>query len=117
MNLDGFLLCVVTVHGTWVSGRKLEHGVSVELKEGDSFQLGVSSRIYHLHFVSKFDADALKVPFYFNFMLFFTYYYTVLAFDFFISFVFLLLFIYLIFISCKCSFFLFIVLVLCSEFY
>ncbi|GAU15924.1 hypothetical protein TSUD_41470, partial [Trifolium subterraneum] len=47
-------------HGTWVSGRKLEHGVSVELKEGDSFQLGVSSRIYLLHFVSKFDADALK---------------------------------------------------------
>jgi hypothetical protein len=67
MNLDEFLLCVVTVHGTWVSGRKLEHGVSVELKEGDSFQLGVSSRIYHLHFVSKFDADALKVLFLFQF--------------------------------------------------
>ncbi|KAK2457754.1 forkhead-associated (FHA) domain-containing protein [Trifolium repens] len=55
------LLDLSSVHGTWVSGRKLEHGVSVELKEGDSFQLGVSSRIYHLHFVSKFDADALKI--------------------------------------------------------
>ncbi|XP_045826958.1 FHA domain-containing protein PS1 isoform X1 [Trifolium pratense] len=54
------LLDLSSVHGTWVSGRKLEHGVSVELKEGDSFQLGVSSRIYLLHFVSKFDADALN---------------------------------------------------------
>ncbi|PNX82328.1 parallel spindle, partial [Trifolium pratense] len=27
------LLDLSSVHGTWVSGRKLEHGVSVELKE------------------------------------------------------------------------------------
>ncbi|KAI5399948.1 FHA domain-containing protein PS1 [Lathyrus oleraceus] len=54
------LLDVSSVHGTWVSGRKLERGVSVELKGGDSFRLGVSSRIYLLRFVSQFDANALK---------------------------------------------------------
>lgn len=49
-------------------GRKLEHGVSVDLKEGDSFQLGSSSRVYLLQFVSQFDdVDALKVPFLFQF--------------------------------------------------
>lgn len=43
-------------------GRKLDHGVSVDLKEGDSFQLGSSSRVYLLQFVSQFDdVDALKV--------------------------------------------------------
>lgn len=66
-NLNGLLLFVVTVHGTWVSGRKLERGVSVELKGGDSFRLGVSSRIYLLRFVSQFDANALKVPYLFQF--------------------------------------------------
>ncbi|XP_058769983.1 FHA domain-containing protein PS1 [Vicia villosa] len=54
------LLDISSVHGTWVSGRKLEHGVSVELKGGDSFRLGVSSRVYLLRFVSQFDANALK---------------------------------------------------------
>ncbi|CAK8573239.1 unnamed protein product [Lathyrus sativus] len=54
------LLDVSSVHGTWVSGRELERGVSVELKGGDSFRLGVSSRVYLLRFVSQFDANALK---------------------------------------------------------
>ncbi|RHN81552.1 putative peptidylprolyl isomerase [Medicago truncatula] len=55
------LLDLSSVHGTWVCGRKLEHGVSVDLKEGDTFQLGSSSRVYLLQFVSQFDdVDALK---------------------------------------------------------
>lgn len=58
---------MVTVHGTWVSGRRLELGVSVELKGGGSFRLGASSRVYLLRFVSQFDANALKVPFLFQF--------------------------------------------------
>ena len=36
------------MHGTWVRGRKLEPGVSVELKEGDTFTVGISTRIYRL---------------------------------------------------------------------
>jgi len=63
-----FFIVRGTVHGTWVCGRKLDHGVSVDLKEGDSFQLGSSSRVYLLQFVSQFDdVDALKVPFLFQF--------------------------------------------------
>ncbi|CAI8604237.1 unnamed protein product [Vicia faba] len=54
------LLDISSVHGTWVSGRKLESGVSVELKGGDSFRLGASSRVYLLRFVSQFDANAIK---------------------------------------------------------
>lgn len=36
--------------------RKLEPGVSVDLKEGDTFTIGVSTRLYRLRFVSQFDA-------------------------------------------------------------
>jgi len=42
---------VRTVHGTWVRGMKLEPGVSVELKEGDTFTVGVSTRLYRLSWV------------------------------------------------------------------
>ncbi|KAM3360905.1 FHA domain-containing protein PS1 [Capsicum galapagoense] len=40
-----------SVHGTWISGKKIESGVKVELKEGDRMQLGGSSRVYGLHWV------------------------------------------------------------------
>lgn len=46
----GLILCG-TVHGTWVCGRKLEAGVSVELKEGDTFMVGISTRVYRLSWV------------------------------------------------------------------
>lgn len=49
---------MVAVHGTWIGGKKLEPGVSVDLKEGDSFTIGISSRVYLLRFVKE-----LKVPF------------------------------------------------------
>ncbi|GLT75720.1 hypothetical protein SLA2020_474200 [Shorea laevis] len=34
-----------SVHGTWVSGKKAEPGVRVELKEGDTVRVGGSSRV------------------------------------------------------------------------
>ncbi|XP_028182419.1 uncharacterized protein LOC114369388 isoform X3 [Glycine soja] len=42
------LVDLASVQGTWVRGRKLEPGVSVELKEGDTFTVGISTRIYRL---------------------------------------------------------------------
>ncbi|CAJ1976814.1 unnamed protein product [Sphenostylis stenocarpa] len=45
------LVDLASVHGTRVLGRKLEPGASVELKEGDTFTVGVSSRLYRLSWV------------------------------------------------------------------
>ncbi|XP_060198218.1 FHA domain-containing protein PS1-like [Lycium barbarum] len=52
-----------SVHGTWISGKKLESGVRVELKEGDRMQLGGSSRVYRLHWVPISHAYDLENPF------------------------------------------------------
>ncbi|GLT68074.1 hypothetical protein SLA2020_403350 [Shorea laevis] len=40
-----------SVHGTWVSEKKIESGVPVEMKEGDSIRVGGSTRIYRLHWI------------------------------------------------------------------
>ncbi|KAF5189325.1 Fha domain-containing protein ps1 [Thalictrum thalictroides] len=40
-----------SAHGTWVSDRKIEPQVSVELSEGDSLRLGASTRSYRLHWI------------------------------------------------------------------
>ncbi|KAK7279705.1 hypothetical protein RJT34_24762 [Clitoria ternatea] len=45
------LLDLSSVHGTWVCGRKLQPNVRVDLKEGDTFTLGVSTRLYRLNWV------------------------------------------------------------------
>ncbi|XP_027367744.1 FHA domain-containing protein PS1-like isoform X2 [Abrus precatorius] len=50
-----------SVHGTWACGRKLEPGVSVELKEGDTFTVGVSTRVYRLSWVPLAQLDNLEV--------------------------------------------------------
>ncbi|MCD7454157.1 hypothetical protein HAX54_023697 [Datura stramonium] len=52
-----------SVHGTWISGKKIESGVKVELKEGDRMQLGGSSRVYRLHWVPISHAYDLEYPF------------------------------------------------------
>ncbi|KAK4352668.1 hypothetical protein RND71_028186 [Anisodus tanguticus] len=52
-----------SVHGTWISGKKIESGVRVELKEGDRMQLGGSSRVYRLHWVPISHAYDLENPF------------------------------------------------------
>ncbi|GLU16411.1 hypothetical protein SLE2022_328460 [Rubroshorea leprosula] len=40
-----------SVHGTWVSEKKIEPGVPVELNEGDTLRVGGSTRIYRLHWI------------------------------------------------------------------
>ncbi|XP_076931684.1 FHA domain-containing protein PS1-like [Bidens hawaiensis] len=54
-----------SVHGTWVSGRKIKPRVHVKLKEGDTMRLGASSRVYELHWVPRsqaYDVDEQFVP-------------------------------------------------------
>ncbi|KAK9066676.1 hypothetical protein SSX86_013999 [Deinandra increscens subsp. villosa] len=52
-----------SVHGTWVSGRRIEPGVHVVLKEGDTVKIGGSSRVYELHWVPLTQAyDGQFVP-------------------------------------------------------
>ncbi|MQL72771.1 hypothetical protein Taro_005101 [Colocasia esculenta] len=49
-----------SVHGTWVSGNKIEPRIPVDLAEGDMVRLGASTRVYELHWVpvsSAFDWD------------------------------------------------------------
>ncbi|CAN6686298.1 unnamed protein product [Malus baccata var. baccata] len=55
-----------SVHGTWVSDKKIEPGVRVELSEGDRLQLGGSSRVYSLHWIPMsraYDSETPFVPF------------------------------------------------------
>ncbi|KAA8546331.1 hypothetical protein F0562_002930 [Nyssa sinensis] len=52
-----------SVHGTWVLEKKIEPGVRVQLNEGDSIQLGGSSRVYRLHWVPLSRAYDLDSPF------------------------------------------------------
>lgn len=39
------------MHGTWVSGKRIETGDRVEMMEGDTLRVGGSSRVYRLHWV------------------------------------------------------------------
>ncbi|XP_016478195.1 FHA domain-containing protein PS1-like [Nicotiana tabacum] len=52
-----------SVHGTWISGNKIEPEVRVDLKEGDKMQLGGSSREYRLHWIPFSRAYDLGNPF------------------------------------------------------
>ncbi|KAK7271024.1 hypothetical protein RJT34_26604 [Clitoria ternatea] len=57
------VLDLSSVHGTWVSERKIEPMVSVEMKEGDTLRIGVSSRVYRLHWIPISQAYDLENPF------------------------------------------------------
>ncbi|KAH1151600.1 hypothetical protein GYH30_045211 [Glycine max] len=57
------LLDLSSVHGTWVSGRRIEPMVSVEMKEGETLRVGVSSRVYRLHWIPVSRAYDLENPF------------------------------------------------------
>ncbi|KAK7315472.1 hypothetical protein VNO77_34021 [Canavalia gladiata] len=57
------VLDLSSVHGTWVSGRKIEPMVSAEMKEGDTLRIGVSSRVYRLHWIPISRAYDLENPF------------------------------------------------------
>ncbi|KAH0749239.1 hypothetical protein KY290_028471 [Solanum tuberosum] len=52
-----------SVHGSWISGNKIEPGVRVELKEGDKMKLGGSRREYMLHWIPIGRAYDLENPF------------------------------------------------------
>jgi hypothetical protein len=51
------------VHGTWVSGKKIEPGFRVELNEGDTIRVGGSTRYYRLHWVPLSRAYDMETPF------------------------------------------------------
>ncbi|KAE8674557.1 C2H2 and C2HC zinc fingers superfamily protein [Hibiscus syriacus] len=52
-----------SVHGTWVSGKKIDPGVAVELSEGDTIKLGGSTRVYKLHWIPMCRAYDMENPF------------------------------------------------------
>ncbi|BFG41084.1 hypothetical protein CerSpe_273580 [Prunus speciosa] len=52
-----------SVHGTWVSEKRLEPGVRVELREGDILRVGGSSRVYSLHWIPLSRAYDFETPF------------------------------------------------------
>ncbi|TQD94908.1 hypothetical protein C1H46_019454 [Malus baccata] len=54
---------LASVHGTWVSDKKIEPGVRVELSEGDTLRLGGSSRVYSLHWIPMRQAYDFETPF------------------------------------------------------
>nr|XP_023905594.1 FHA domain-containing protein PS1 isoform X2 [Quercus suber] len=59
------LIDLSSVHGTWVSDKKVEPGVRVELKEGDTVRVGGSSRVYRLHWIPlscAYDSENPFVP-------------------------------------------------------
>lgn len=58
-----FDIVKIVVHGTWVSGKRIEPGVSVKLKEGDTVKMGGSSRVYELHWVPLNQAFDVNDPF------------------------------------------------------
>ncbi|KAL0560407.1 hypothetical protein IC582_000812 [Cucumis melo] len=46
-----YVVDLSSVHGTWVSGKRIEAVDGVEMKEGDTLRVGGSSRVYRLHWV------------------------------------------------------------------
>ncbi|KOM45509.1 hypothetical protein LR48_Vigan06g081500 [Vigna angularis] len=56
-----FVVDLSSVHEMWVSGKRIEPMVSVEMKEGDVLKIGVSSRVYHLHWIPISCAYDLRV--------------------------------------------------------
>ncbi|KAG0464642.1 hypothetical protein HPP92_018806 [Vanilla planifolia] len=51
-----------SVHGTWISGKRILPNIPVELIEGDTVRLGVSTRIYQLHWLPLSHAFDISKP-------------------------------------------------------
>ncbi|XP_022972928.1 FHA domain-containing protein PS1 isoform X2 [Cucurbita maxima] len=60
--LKVFVVDLSSVHGTWVSGKRIEAGARVEMREGDTLSVGGSSRVYKLHWVPLRDAYDFECP-------------------------------------------------------
>ncbi|XP_073158575.1 FHA domain-containing protein PS1 [Henckelia pumila] len=58
-----FVTDLSSVHGTWVLGKKIEAGVLIKLNEGDTLQLGGSSRLYKLSWIPLSRAYDIDNPF------------------------------------------------------
>ncbi|XVE60809.1 hypothetical protein DITRI_Ditri05aG0156800 [Diplodiscus trichospermus] len=58
-----YVLDLSSVHGTWVSGKKIDPGVAVELSDGDTIKVGGSTRIYKLHWIPLSRAYDMENPF------------------------------------------------------
>ncbi|KAG8633390.1 FHA domain-containing protein PS1 isoform X3 [Manihot esculenta] len=58
-----FVTDLSSVHGTWVSEKKIEPGLRVELNEGGTLRVGGSTRVYRLHWVPLSRAYDLENPF------------------------------------------------------
>ncbi|GAB2271948.1 hypothetical protein Dimus_006776 [Dionaea muscipula] len=52
-----------SVHGTWVSGRRIEPRLRTEMNEGDTLRIGGSTRIYRLHWIPLAQAYDFENPF------------------------------------------------------
>ncbi|OVA04110.1 Forkhead-associated (FHA) domain [Macleaya cordata] len=53
-----------SAHGTWISDRKIEPEVRIDLNEGDTIRLGASTRVYRLHWFPlncTFDVENLLI--------------------------------------------------------
>ncbi|KAE9586361.1 putative transcription factor interactor and regulator FHA-SMAD family [Lupinus albus] len=57
------LIDLSSAHGTLVSEMKVDPGVSVGMKEGDTLRIGASSRVYRLHWIPISRAYHLENPF------------------------------------------------------
>ncbi|XP_007020277.2 PREDICTED: FHA domain-containing protein PS1 [Theobroma cacao] len=57
------VLDLSSVHGTWVSGKKIDPGVVVELNEGDTIKIGGSTRLYKLHWIPMTRAYDMESPY------------------------------------------------------
>ncbi|KAJ3671449.1 hypothetical protein LUZ60_007528 [Juncus effusus] len=51
-----------SVHGTWISGTRIEPNVPVNLREGDLIKLGASTREYRFHWLSLNEAFEMETP-------------------------------------------------------
>ncbi|XP_073276022.1 FHA domain-containing protein PS1-like [Primulina huaijiensis] len=58
-----FVTDLSSVHGTWVSGERIEAGVLMKMNEGDTLQLGGSSRLYKLNWIPLSRAYDIDNPF------------------------------------------------------
>ncbi|CAL1409976.1 unnamed protein product [Linum trigynum] len=57
-----FVTDLSSAHGTWVSRKKIEPGVRVEVAEGDTIRIGASTRVYRLNWVPMSGADDMQNP-------------------------------------------------------
>ncbi|XP_021849410.1 FHA domain-containing protein PS1 [Spinacia oleracea] len=52
-----------SVHGTWISGRRIEPNIRTRMNESDSLRIGGSSRVYKLHWIPVSQAYDVSNPF------------------------------------------------------